>query len=426
MIIDSINKLVKYFKTNNIAKGSVKLENKNSLIVSRKILNDIEFRNLSLGGTYQNCKFTNCSFKNIFGFFLKLKDCKFINCKFENSRFSHFEDIVIGSWDGIQFDKCYFTNVQFDEGEMYNIFFNECNFTHFKIDCIQPTINVNFYKCNINESFFNGTKHYEESEIYKDEILDLFFNECRIDDSVFNGADLRNSVFMNARIYKSVFLDCKLSRYTLVESKENKYPDYVSLDFQTILKSDTLDFNILKKYFNIHTPDIKKIALGITSEINFKTVFISYSFKDKILANYINDELFKNGVKTFLWEKDAPGGQLLEDIMENNIKKHDKILFIASQNSIKSKACQFELSKARKKQEDTWSSDLFFVIHLDSFLFEVEKNKIRPISKADEYWENISELRRVNSQDFSMFNTDNMEYEKLEIAIRNIISELKI
>ena len=61
------------------------------------------------------------------------------------------------------------------------------------------------------------------------------------------------------------------------------------------------------------------------------------SYRDQLLSqgdSAINQLLNQRGVKTFIWEKDAPGGKRLDDIMSVNIKKHDKILFIASQYSI--------------------------------------------------------------------------------------------
>jgi uncharacterized protein YjbI with pentapeptide repeats len=425
MTINTISKLIKYLKSTVGSKDSFEVKHKTFSIVKRKTFKDVDFSDFSWMGEYRKCVFINCSFENIFGFFLDLKGCKFKNCRFKNSRFSHFDFTTPDtSWDNIHFIKSKFENVRFDEGHMYNIYFDECDFE--KLDLwLERTINVNFINCSIDKSFITSTEYYDQSKIYGDDLLDLFFDNGRIYDSVFSGGDLRNSSFLDVSIFKGVFINCKLDKHTFQSTKDLPYPSYASIDLQTILKSDDLDSSILKKYFNIHAPDIKKIALGITSEINFKSVFISYSFKDKSFANLLNDQLTKNGVKTFLWEKDAPGGKLLEDIMEINIKNHDRILFIASQYSIKSKACQFELSQARKKQEATWTND-FFVLHIDNYLFEVEKNKIRPISKANEYWSNIKEIRRVNSMNFSEFNSGNFNRDKFESAVLDIITELKI
>jgi uncharacterized protein (TIGR00255 family) len=56
--------------------------------------------------------------------------------------------------------------------------------------------------------------------------------------------------------------------------------------------------------------------------LKFQTVFISYSFNDKIFARAVNNCLKRKGVITFLWEQDAPGGKKLHSIMRERIKNH--------------------------------------------------------------------------------------------------------
>jgi len=164
----------------------------------------------------------------------------------------------------------------------------------------------------------------------------------------------------------------------------------------------------------------------MTTKMEYKKIFISYSFKDQAFARALNDTLKKNGVKTFLWENDAPGGEYLEDIMYKNVYNHDVMLFIASEHSLKSKACQFELSTGRKKQEENWNN-IFFPIHIDHYLFEVRQNQIRPLDKAEEYWKNIEELKRMNSQDFSLYSAlpkdKTIDFEKM--VVQKIITQLQ-
>lgn len=127
-----------------------------------------------------------------------------------------------------------------------------------------------------------------------------------------------------------------------------------------------------------------------------------------------------------MWEKDAPGGGYLEDIMSNNVRSHETLLFIASQHSLKSKACQFELSEGNKMQEETWNN-IFFPIHIDNYLFEIKENQIRPIEKQKEYWANIQELKRTNSKNFTNFSSpEKINLNLLEKEILNhIIRYLK-
>ena len=101
----------------------------------------------------------------------------------------------------------------------------------------------------------------------------------------------------------------------------------------------------------------------------------------------------------FFGRKIHPGGKPLTKIMAEGVKEKDRVLFIASLDSLRSKACQFELSEGRTKQEKLWE-DVLFPIHIDNYLFSVEKNNIRPKEMQDEYWKNITELRSLISLDF--------------------------
>jgi len=149
----------------------------------------------------------------------------------------------------------------------------------------------------------------------------------------------------------------------------------------------------------------------------YNSVFISYSLVDAEFAQRLNTILNDNGINTFLWEVDAPYGKSLKKIMIENINKYDKLLFIASTNSIKSPACQFELTNGRLKQDKLWQN-ILFPIHIDNFLFEIEKYNIRPINKQDEYWLNITELKALNSADFSKYTGN--EYNKQEFIEKTL------
>lgn len=156
----------------------------------------------------------------------------------------------------------------------------------------------------------------------------------------------------------------------------------------------------------------------------YRSLFISYSFKDKLFVNRLNDYLLKNGVNTFLWEKDAPVGEPLKNIMFDNVHKYDRVLFVASENSLKSQACHYELTQAREKQDKLWKT-ILFPIHIDNFLFKVRKENIRPRDKVEEYWMNICELREINSLDFTEPSVI-LDKEKFDEKINKLLINLEI
>ncbi|RWY52328.1 toll/interleukin-1 receptor domain-containing protein [Mucilaginibacter gilvus] len=156
----------------------------------------------------------------------------------------------------------------------------------------------------------------------------------------------------------------------------------------------------------------------------FDKVFISYSFKDKVFARKLNEGLRLRGVSTFLWENDAPGGKPLKKIMSENIQRYDTLLFIASENSIKSVACQYELTEGRKKQDVLWKT-IYFPIHIDDFLFNVQKDDIRPRLMQEEFWMNIEEPKAINSTDFTSFNCTDIDEKLFQESINKLVKDLK-
>jgi hypothetical protein len=277
--------------------------------------------------------------------------------------------------------------------------------------------NLEFIDSSIAFSRFNQFENSTENE-------NLVFKNCEIIKVHFMDTDLTKSSFFNCLITHSVYSNNIFSTHTFGPSNAINESQYSSVDLQTILNSPKIDAVILRKIFGILNDDIKEYISELTSEVKYQSIFISYCFKDREFAARLNHELRSGGVSTFLWEKDAPGGKPLKKIMKDGIQKHDRLLFIASSNSLKSKACQFELTEARKKTEELWESVLF-PIHIDTFLFDVEKEQIRPIESQDEIWKNISELREINSIDFSNFVGTKVDSDEFKNSVRNLIKELR-
>ena len=251
ILIDNSNELIKYLKINSpnsikpLKTGFEKNENR----IVRKTLKNFIFKGNFHTIDFKNVKFINCEFEGIWGFYCIFKDCEFNYCEFRNSRFSHLEL----NWSGNYFDKCYFRNVEIDEGSLFNISFFKCQFNTLNLTGHYPVENIHFYDCYIEDSNFSNINNYREDEVIdrNDEFIDLLYLDCDITTSKFNGLDLRNSRFVDCKFYKSGFTDCILENECFINEKEIKVENYATFDLQTILKSEILNFSILSKYFNI-------------------------------------------------------------------------------------------------------------------------------------------------------------------------------
>jgi uncharacterized protein YjbI with pentapeptide repeats len=368
------------------------------------ILNNLEIRSQDFNGLgFMGLNFVNCIFHDI-----RFKDFNLTSCTFKNCRFTscHFTTVGIyeSSFEDCTFGNCILEFVTMGDTSLVNTHFVDC------YDILEIYFggcfieNVSFTRCSISHSRF--------SPIFENNASNHFtFDSCFVNVTHFLNLNLAKSNFTNCNFEQLIFSNCYFSNSTFSNCKVSE-KKYCAIDLQTIKQSDKIPTGITESLFGIHNDDVKEYVSELTSSVSFQSVFISYSFKDKEFAHKINDCLKSRGVFTFLWEKDAPVGFPNKKIMAENIKKHDRLLFIASENSIRSEACQFELTQGRKKQEELWKA-IFFPVHIDNYLFEVEENDIKPKSRRQEYWTNISEIKEISSLDFVSYKEiDEIEFNR--------------
>lgn len=367
---------------------------------------------------FEKCVFVECNFTNTVFHSCTFIDCEFVLCKFHLSKFLFIQ------LTNSRFSDCTILSLEIADLEANELIF---------IDCPE-VLDLSFRGYGHRFiSFVRCYLHHLDIEplITNDEYPNslnrerLDFVDCVIRESSFDRIDFIEGNFRNSNLSLIQFSSCEFSSETIDESNSTPGNEFNMIDIRTILNSQPIDKLVLENIFGINSSDIKEYLIDLTSKIEFQSIFISYSFVDKQFAKNINEILNRRGIMTFLWEYDSPGGKTLKHIMSSNIKDKDRVLFIASKDSIKSKACQFELSKGREKQEITWN-DVLFPIHIDNFLFDLKKEQIRPIENQDEYWKNIEELKNLNSLDFSNFvNPNNRDEHKFEKLIYRLIKGLR-
>ena len=159
--------------------------------------------------------------------------------------------------------------------------------------------------------------------------------------------------------------------------------------------------------------------LQIPDRKGIRSVFISYTFRDGNMARKLNECLRKRGTPTFLFEKDDPYGSL-KRIMAEEIDRRDRVIFLASEHSILSPACQFELSRCRRKNARHWE-EMLVGIRLDDAVLRVEKHEL-PREHREEFWENICMLREQHMKNFSQYEYVAAERD-LEVAVDKLVEE---
>ncbi len=144
-----------------------------------------------------------------------------------------------------------------------------------------------------------------------------------------------------------------------------------------------------------------KELLGIRPLGSMQSVFVSYTTSDSAFTVRLGACLRKRGAEVFMFEHDDPGGKL-DSMMVDQIEKKDRLLFIASEESLKSRNCQFELTQARLRFDSDWTS-MVIPVDIDGYLFSVRRDGIGAGDKKDEYWENIKFLKTAIARDLSAY-----------------------
>lgn len=335
---------------------------------------------------------------------------KFINCKFINCSFENFE------FNGVSFEKCSFNGCIFQDVQFMDCSIIECqlnnpfsNSLYFGMSILRDVTIINselqyttFSDCSIDTVIFTGGSfrvgRFESGDFTYRYKTKFIFEKGDLWDIVFIDLDLSEATIRDCKVQFG-FVRCKLARISLLS---NSRVNDCSIDFSTIIESEELATDALHDVFGIKERNVKQQIKALMDSPKFHTVFISYSFKDGWIAKQIKYDLEKHGIRSFLWENDAPGGKKLKQIMRDGIRDYDKFLIILSENSLKSEACQFEISQAREKYNKTWM-DVLVPIHIDHFLFEIGEDDI-PRRFRKEYWDNVLELREIASIDFTFAN----------------------
>lgn len=357
---------------------------KNRLIVNKR-LSSSQLKGMQIQGVkFYKCKFFECDFTGTLFWMSTFEDCSFEgtnmerciirkseieNCQFIKCKSRFYLNISEGYVYNTNFIDCYFQGIEIAGTDTVNTFFKNTSLISGRY---QSNFTLRFQLSVTPEEYLDK----EDKELLDDKEIydDLIFEGCTIEFMIFKMMNLMDTKFNNCVIAKCSISECIFYKYNFDASNNLGGWGTNSIDVETLAKSDILSKEVLKTLFNLE----QEAQIEIKKQLNTKimsSVFISYSLRDAKIANAINEYLKANNVSTFLWEQNAPGGKPLKSIMKSNIDSNDRLLFIASENSLKSEACHYELTQGRLKQDKLWKT-ILFPIHIDDFLFKIEYEMI--------------------------------------------------
>jgi hypothetical protein len=169
--------------------------------------------------------------------------------------------------------------------------------------------------------------------------------------ATFESTDVRGADFAESHIFASSFLNVDLSAAKNLSLAS--YHNECRIDYQTIKLSQKVPTPLLKAcgVAHFHIPYIDAIS---KNSAKHPSCFISYSVKDDKFIQRFRNQLAGKGMRSWFAPRDLPFGASTRDVIEAQIKSHDRLILVLSKSSLQSQWVQFEVETAleieRKKK----------------------------------------------------------------------------
>ena len=111
--------------------------------------------------------------------------------------------------------------------------------------------------------------------------------------------------------------------------------------------------------------------------IEFYSCFISYSHSDKPFARRLYADLQAAGIRCWLDEKEIRGGDLILDVVNQAIRRHDKLILCCSLASLTSSWVEDEVAAAIER-ERKYEERILIPVDLDGYLFDGYEGRFGP------------------------------------------------
>lgn len=228
------------------------------------------------------------------------------------------------------------------------------------------------------------------------------------------GADLIEADLTVARVGYTTFANVDLSGVIGLDTVKHLGPSTIGID--TIYKSKGKIPHPFLRGAGVPEIFITYMESLVTEAVEFYSLFISHSSRNKDFAQKLHDDLQANGVRCWLDNEDMKGGRKLEEQIDKAIRSHERMLLVISPESIASPWVSTEIAKARKI-EDEEGRQVLFPIRLCG-MEEIKKWKE---FDADIGKDSAKEIREYMIPDFSDWKNP-ASYQK---AFEKLLRDLK-
>jgi len=202
------------------------------------------------------------------------------------------------------------------------------------------------------------------------DLSDANLSRSRLFNTLLRSADLINTNFTGAFMSHTVLTDVDLSEVKGLEKVKHGAPLEIGID--TIYLSQGNIPEVFLKGAGVPDSFLDYMRSLVGKPIDYYSCFISYSSKDKDFAERLYADLQVKGVRCWLDKEDLKIGEKFRPRIDEAIRRHDKLLLVLSEHSVKSVWVEKEVETAFEK-ERRYKKLVLFPIRLDESIIRTRQ-----------------------------------------------------
>ncbi len=191
-------------------------------------------------------------------------------------------------------------------------------------------------------------------------------SETVLYDASFKEAYLVRANFQNAECNRTSFKNTDLSASMGLDTIRHSGPSTLGID--TLYRSKGNIPEIFLRGCGVPDDMIAYIR-SIKGAIQYYTVFISYSSKNRDFSQRLYNDLQGAGIRCWFDQGSLKGGELFWEVIDQAIIQFDKVIVVLSEDAIKSPNVEREVLQALAKEQQLREQDIhktvLFPITLD-------------------------------------------------------------
>lgn len=309
------------------------------------------------------------------------RNCPRVRPNFEGTDFSSFKGLAdIDNEDGLAGSIGGETEFEFRGANLSGANLRSTNFGAAVLQeanlsgadfCEANLVGANLCYANIKSARLSGANLTEAT------LLDANLQNAYLGGTNLRAVNLRNTDFSQSILYETVLGDIDLTNAIGLDRCNHRGPSIV--DHRTFHCSKNVPLSFWR---GCGLPDslIDYMPSLLGEAIQFFSCFISYSSKDQEFAERLHADLQNAGVRCWFAPHDMRTGDRIRDVIDVQIRVHEKLLLVLSESSVASDWVEDEVEAAIEKEQGR--KDVLFPVRIDDAIEDTGIAWARKIKRA--------------------------------------------